>query len=58
VTDPLVHHGRHFGRTVHALCSVHVLLTNGILRMGERSDEPEESFTPEYCVPQLLTYGH
>jgi hypothetical protein len=36
-----------FGRTVHALCSVHALLTNGILRLGELADEPEESFTAE-----------
>ncbi|KIM76841.1 hypothetical protein PILCRDRAFT_77388 [Piloderma croceum F 1598] len=46
-SDPLVHHGRHFGRTIHALCSLGSLLTNGILRMGELSDRPEESFTHE-----------
>jgi hypothetical protein len=46
-TDPLVHHGRHFGRTVHALCSVSALLNNGILRMGELADQPEDSFTHE-----------
>ncbi|KIM75190.1 hypothetical protein PILCRDRAFT_681578 [Piloderma croceum F 1598] len=46
-TDPLVHHGRHFGRTVHALCSVSVLINNGILRMGELADQPDESFTQE-----------
>ncbi|KAH7913392.1 hypothetical protein BJ138DRAFT_1002389 [Hygrophoropsis aurantiaca] len=45
--DPLVHHGRHFGRTVHALCNVQALITNGILRLGELADEPEESFTAE-----------
>lgn len=47
ISDPLVHHGRHFGRTVHALCNVNALITNGILRLGELVDEPEESFTPE-----------
>jgi len=47
LSDPLVHHGRHFGRTVHALCSTHALITNGLLRDGERADEPEESFTVE-----------
>ncbi|KAH7917879.1 hypothetical protein BV22DRAFT_972081, partial [Leucogyrophana mollusca] len=46
-SDPLVHHGRHFGRTVHALCNVQALITNGILRLGELADEPEESFTAE-----------
>lgn len=48
VSDPLVHHGRHFGRNVHALCNVYALITNGLLRDGERSDEPEDSFTAEY----------
>jgi hypothetical protein len=47
-TDPLVHYGRHFGRTVHALCNVSALLTNGLLRLGEQAGEPEESFTEEY----------
>jgi hypothetical protein len=49
VADPLIHHGRHFGRTVHALCSVHALLTNGVLREVELSDRAEEDFTAE-CV--------
>jgi hypothetical protein len=46
-TDPLVHHGRHFGRTVHALCSVSALFINGILRIGELADREEETFTHE-----------
>jgi hypothetical protein len=37
VTDPLVHYGRHFGRTEHALCCVHKLMQNGILRSVERA---------------------
>jgi hypothetical protein len=48
LSDPLVHYGRHFGRTVHALCSVKALITNGLLRIGERASEPDESFTWEY----------
>jgi hypothetical protein len=48
LSDPLIGHGRHFGRTVHALCNVRALLTNGILRLGEQADEPEEAFTAEY----------
>jgi hypothetical protein len=47
-TDPLVHYGRHFGRTVYALCNFQALLTNGILWMGELADTPEENFTAEY----------
>ena len=53
VSDPLVHHGWHFGWTVHALCSVYALLTNGLLRDGEQSDEPEDSFTAEYVIFHL-----
>ncbi|KAJ3507987.1 hypothetical protein NMY22_g16758 [Coprinellus aureogranulatus] len=30
--DPLVHHGRHFGRTVHAFCRPLPLLTDGLSR--------------------------
>jgi hypothetical protein len=46
-SDPLVHHGRHFGRTLHAMTNVQILLTNGILRMGELADQPDEVFTAE-----------
>jgi hypothetical protein len=46
-SDPLVSHGRHFGRTIHALCNIQTLLTNGLLRLGELADEPEEAFTYE-----------
>jgi hypothetical protein len=48
ISDPLIGHGRHFGRTVHALCNIQVLLTNGILRLSEQGNEPEESLTAEY----------
>ena len=47
-TDPLVHHGRHFGCTVHALCNVNSLLTNGLLREVELAESSDESFTAEY----------
>lgn len=46
-TEPLIHHGRHFCRTVHALCNIHELLTNGILRITEQADAPDEDFTTE-----------
>jgi hypothetical protein len=49
MTDPLVHHGRHFGRTVHSLCNVTALVNNGLLYIGEFSGQPEETFTHE-CV--------
>jgi hypothetical protein len=43
--DPLVHHGRHFGRTVHVFCSVRMLLTNGLIMMGELEDRDLETFS-------------
>jgi hypothetical protein len=48
--DPLIHSGRHFGRTVHALCTVSALINNGILRMGELAERPNETFTHEYVI--------
>src|SRR6266436_3565944 len=56
-SDPLVSHGRHFGRTVHALCNMQALLTNRLLRLGERAEEPEELFTEEladFCTCLLI----
>jgi hypothetical protein len=35
VTDPLVHHGHHFGRVVYAFCNVSALISNGLLRIGD-----------------------
>jgi hypothetical protein len=52
--DPLVHHGRHFGRTVHVMCNVQALICNGVVRMGE-DPVPEESLTYE-SVPLFLIY--
>lgn len=48
-TDPLVHTGRHFGRTVHALSVVHHLLVNGVVRLGElNSGKREDEYKPAY----------
>ena len=46
-TDPLVHHGRHFGRTIHALCNVRALITSGLLRMVELAGCDEDAFSFE-----------
>lgn len=51
--DPLVHHGRHFGRAIHAFCSVQTLLTNGIVMMSDLDGRELETF-PERCVPSFL----
>lgn len=47
LSDPLIHHGRHFGRTLHALCNINSLLTNGVLRTIELDEVSEDSFTVE-----------
>ncbi|TEB25376.1 hypothetical protein FA13DRAFT_1637455, partial [Coprinellus micaceus] len=39
-TDPLVHHGRHFGRSIYAFANIHALLIAG---MGWNEDEPPET---------------
>ena len=52
VQDPLVHHGRHFGRTVHSFCSVQTLLTNGIVSLAEESEA--ESLSAVYVNNSLV----
>ena len=37
-----MHHGRHFGRTVHAFCNVSALVCNELLRLRALTDKPEE----------------
>jgi hypothetical protein len=46
-SDPLISHGRHFGRTVFALCNYPSLLTNGILRLEQMEETPLEDFSAE-----------
>ena len=55
--DPLIHHGRHFGRTVHAMCNVQVLIINGLLHLSEADGEvQEETLTYEFVLwPVLLS---
>ena len=45
----VVHHGQHFGRTVHAMCNVHAFICNGIGHMGEEP-APGESLTYELVL--------
>ncbi|KIK18268.1 hypothetical protein PISMIDRAFT_40431, partial [Pisolithus microcarpus 441] len=58
VQDPLVHHGCHFGRVVHAFCNVQTLLTNGMTLMVEVEERGLETLTreerKEYSVFQEL----
>ncbi|KAG2051253.1 hypothetical protein BDR06DRAFT_983656 [Suillus hirtellus] len=46
-SDPLISHGRHFGRTVFALCNYPSLLTNGILRLEQMEETPLEDFSAD-----------
>ncbi|KAH6885583.1 hypothetical protein BKA70DRAFT_1444974 [Coprinopsis sp. MPI-PUGE-AT-0042] len=48
-TDPLVHHGRHFGRTVRAFCRIQALIREGlaIAVQLDLEDLPEEALTAE-----------
>jgi hypothetical protein len=48
--DPLVHHGRHFGRAVHTFCNIQTLITNGLVTMGNQSDEDPESMTAQWVI--------
>ncbi|KAG2739370.1 hypothetical protein P692DRAFT_20881875 [Suillus brevipes Sb2] len=47
LSDLLVSHGRHFGRTVFALCNYPSLLTNGILRLEQMENTALEDFSAE-----------
>jgi hypothetical protein len=47
-SNPLVLHGRHFGRTVFALCNYPALLTAGILRLEELQDSSIEDYPAEW----------
>lgn len=55
VTDPIVHAGRHFGRTVNAVIPTRTLVTNGLRRMVKIKLEkiPLEDF-PKKLVHLLL----
>jgi hypothetical protein len=51
-TDPLAHHGRHFGRTVFSMCNVQSLITKGLIRSHEMADDLD-SYTVELVHPSL-----
>ncbi|KAH6871255.1 hypothetical protein BKA70DRAFT_1379457 [Coprinopsis sp. MPI-PUGE-AT-0042] len=59
--DPLVHYGRHFGRTVRAFCRIQTLIKLGLsiavqLDLEEMEEEslPEEEFKEYMIYKQLL----
>jgi len=51
--DPLIHHGQHFGWTVHSMCNVQVLIMKGIEHLAEEGPVAEESLTCQF-VPVFL----
>jgi hypothetical protein len=52
-SNPLIHHGRHFSRIVHAMCNVQALVTNGILLLGKKKEVAEESLITEFTLTVL-----
>ena len=38
------------GWTVHVLCNVQAIMTNGLLQLGKLADEPKESFTAQWDI--------
>lgn len=60
--DPLIHYGRHFGRTVHSMCNVQALITKGIEYLAEEEPVAEESLTFQFVpvsfvsIPSRLIY--
>ncbi|KIJ10242.1 hypothetical protein PAXINDRAFT_86370, partial [Paxillus involutus ATCC 200175] len=58
IQNPLVHHGRHFGRVVHAFSNVQTLLTNGITLMSELEERARQRWSnrerKEYAVFRKL----
>ncbi|KAG1843990.1 hypothetical protein C8R48DRAFT_818722 [Suillus tomentosus] len=55
-SNPLALHGRHFGRTVFALCNYPALLTAGILRLEDLQDSPIEDYPAEVFMELIDSY--
>lgn len=53
VTDPLVHHGCHFGRVVHAFCNLNVLVTNGLMRMSKPEQPLPETLSARWALSHI-----
>jgi len=45
--DPLIHHGHHFGCTIHAFCCIYILITRGMICDVELQDKTEIDFSLE-----------
>lgn len=47
-SDPLVHRGRHFGRTIFAFANVKSLIMNGLDRMATQETGGTETLSEKY----------
>jgi hypothetical protein len=56
VSDPLIHHGWHFGRTHHALCSIRVLLRNGLIRQERLATNDSNVLTIQFVLTSRLLH--
>ena len=48
--DPLIHYSWHFGWTVHLMCSIHTVITKGLIHAAKISElqlDPEEALDDE-----------
>lgn len=50
--DPLVHKGRHFGRTIFAFANVKSLIINGLNRLAD--DVPQDSLPLKYTTSLII----
>ena len=44
-TDPLVHHGKHFGHTVHTMCNISTLINNTLSHLVKMEEDPDKLFS-------------
>lgn len=56
VTDPLVHRGRHFGRTVFAFANARSLIMNGLERMADEDAPDLVSLSTKYELSLMVVY--
>ena len=50
-----MHHGRHFCRTIHAMCNIYALLSQSVIHEAEREGKDEdEDYTAEFIPFHFL----
>ena len=59
-SDPLVHYGSHFGRTVHTMCNINMLLTCGFHWMHQKEEDTSaavKELTTQYVSPLSIQWN-